>query len=314
MAQSEKKPGILEKEAFPRNVFMQPLTQQPITVPQRMRWQQAALEYHQQPPGECQYVLPQHTIRIALQAYLPFERRAGGERLQGSAVTRGDIAFCPASEAQWMRWLAPAEFLLISLHPALFIQLAEEAGIAGDSLEFTIDHGEIQDPLIFQIGQAFQAEFSGEISQLSELYIDMQARVLAAYLLKRYCHYSGKKTFVPPAAEHLTPAAGYKIAEYIQTYLDSPLSLAELAAVVDMSPYYFARCFKRTFGVSPHQYVLRARVESAKTILLTEEHALAELAARLGFADQSHFIRQFKRLTGMTPRAFALQYRKNFPA
>lgn len=314
MARNEEGSAILEKEAFPRNIFMQPLTQQPITVPKSKRWQQIALEYHQQPPGECRYALPRHTIRIALQPYLPFERSVDGERLQGSAVTRGDITFCPAGEPQWMRWLAPAEFLLLSLHPALFTSLAEEAGIAGDSLEFTIDHAEIQDPLIFQIGQAFHAELTGEISQLSELYIDMQVRALAAYLLRRYCRYSGKKTFALPAAERLAPAISHSIAEYIQTYLDHSLSITELAAVAGISPYYFARCFKQTFGVSPHQYVLRERIERAKTILLTEEHPLAELATRLGFADQSHFIRQFKRFTGLTPRAFVLQYRKNLPS
>lgn len=68
---------------------------------------------------------------------------------------------------------------------------------------------------------------------------------------------------------------------------------------------------KQTFGVSPHQYVLRQRIERAKTLLLQGDCSLVELADRLGFADQSHFIRQFKRFVGMTPRAFVLQHHKH---
>ena len=62
----------------------------------------------------------------------------------------------------------------------------------------------------------------------------------------------------------------------------------------------------RTFSVSPHQYLIQLRVNSARSLLSagSGEHSLAELASAVGFADQSHLTRHFKRIVGVTPRQF----------
>ena len=72
-----------------------------------------------------------------------------------------------------------------------------------------------------------------------------------------------------------------------------------------LSPYYFARQFKRATGLPPHQYVIARRVERAKRVLQTGgDFSLAQVAAHAGFSDQSQFSRHFKRLVGVTPREF----------
>ena len=78
-----------------------------------------------------------------------------------------------------------------------------------------------------------------------------------------------------------------------------------MAAVARLSPYHFARQFKRATGLPPHQYVILRRVEWAKRLLETgTDFSLAEVAAQAGFSDQSQFTHHFKRLVGVTPGQF----------
>jgi AraC family transcriptional regulator len=95
------------------------------------------------------------------------------------------------------------------------------------------------------------------------------------------------------------------VLEYIHQNLDAGLTLRDLAAVAHLSPYHFARLFKTSTGLPPHQYVIARRIERAKQLLRGgEELSLAQVAARAGFWDQGHFTRHFKRLVGITPKRF----------
>jgi AraC family transcriptional regulator len=98
-----------------------------------------------------------------------------------------------------------------------------------------------------------------------------------------------------------------RVLEYMQAHLDQELSLAALAAVVQMSPYYFSRLFKQSIGLSPHQYLLHQRVERAKHLLANPQRRIAEVSQELGFAAQSHFTTVFRKLVGTTPRAYQRQ-------
>src|SRR5215831_18411076 len=95
------------------------------------------------------------------------------------------------------------------------------------------------------------------------------------------------------------------VVEYIDEHLDAGLTLEQLAAVAQLSPYYCARQFRRATGLPPHQYVIARRVERAQQLLQQDRDlSLAEIAACAGFSDQSHFSHHFKRLTGATPGRF----------
>ncbi|MEL6166985.1 MAG: AraC family transcriptional regulator, partial [Cyanobacteria bacterium J06628_3] len=91
-------------------------------------------------------------------------------------------------------------------------------------------------------------------------------------------------------------------------YLDSDLSLNQLASSVQMSPHYFSRLFKETTGFTPHQYVINCRVKRAKELLKQGKLSIAEIAKEVGFVDQSHLHRYFKRKVGITPKQFSQQY------
>jgi AraC family transcriptional regulator len=84
-------------------------------------------------------------------------------------------------------------------------------------------------------------------------------------------------------------------------YLPDNLSVGDLADLVDLSRFQFARRFKQSTGATPHAYVMDERVARAKTLLLRTGIPLAEVAHQCGFADQSHMNRVFGARVGATP-------------
>ncbi|MBI4379549.1 MAG: helix-turn-helix transcriptional regulator [Nitrospinae bacterium] len=93
--------------------------------------------------------------------------------------------------------------------------------------------------------------------------------------------------------------------DFIETYISTDIRLEDIAALVNLSPYHFAREFKRTVGLSPHQYILSRKIDRAKELLGENKRSVAEIAYELGFADQSHLTRLFKRQVGITPAEYA---------
>ena len=83
--------------------------------------------------------------------------------------------------------------------------------------------------------------------------------------------------------------------------LSGSLRLADLARECGLSASQFSRAFRHTVGETPHQWLIRQRIECAKALLRGNESTLAEIALICGFCDQSHFNRTFKRFTGMAP-------------
>jgi transcriptional regulator of acetoin/glycerol metabolism len=101
----------------------------------------------------------------------------------------------------------------------------------------------------------------------------------------------------------LSPARTHRIHEYVSSNLDRNISIEELAEMAGLSVHHFARAFKQTVGMPPHSYILQRRIEQAQQMLRTTKVPLSEIALSLGFSDQSHLARHFRRMTGFPPSA-----------
>lgn len=89
--------------------------------------------------------------------------------------------------------------------------------------------------------------------------------------------------------------------DYMVAHLDGDPTIAQLATECGLSAGYFARAFRRTAGITPHQWLMRRRVENARELLLRGQLELASIATACGFVDQSHFTRIFARFEGESP-------------
>ena len=95
-----------------------------------------------------------------------------------------------------------------------------------------------------------------------------------------------------------------RVTEYVQQNLDKDLTLAELAGVVHMSPFHFARLFKCSTGVPPHRFVVRQRLTRARAFLAMEGQSIVEISRMVGYRTPSHFTTVFRRTLGITPGAY----------
>jgi len=95
-----------------------------------------------------------------------------------------------------------------------------------------------------------------------------------------------------------------KVRDYIDSHITNRLLAADLGALVGLSEAHFIRCFKRAFGVPPHAFVLRRRLQLAARYMLETEAPLSDIAVQCGFADQAHMGNRFREATGLSPAAW----------
>jgi AraC-like DNA-binding protein len=102
----------------------------------------------------------------------------------------------------------------------------------------------------------------------------------------------------------LPPRTVRRVREYIEAHLEENLSIQTLAETAGLSPAHFARAFKQSEGVTPHDYLVLCRVRRAQELLADTDMPLSHIALAAGFADQSHLARRFKEHVGVTPSSY----------
>jgi AraC family transcriptional regulator len=214
----------------------------------------------------------------------------------------GDLILGPAEQpVRWSLLDDPCEALVVTVRPEVIRWAAQEMSGADSSKIHIIGQPKLEDPLIRQILLTLRAEL--EARGVGErLYVESLRNMLAVHLLRHYSTLSRR----PDRWRGLgLPAPKLRRAiEAVEDHLVSGISLAELAEATGVSVSHFEVLFKRSTGVSPHQYLLRCRVGRAKELLRFGDLSLADVAARVGFCDQSHFTRHFKRIVGVTPSVY----------
>lgn len=273
----------------------------PIISSAAANWSNIFLVYHRQPaaivPEHC---LPYHQVCIKLGKPHRLEQAIDG-CTESVEVFPGEIGLYLANRNQAFSWDEEAEFLQLYIAPELLKQIGEE--IWNAPVDLRPQPTSFVDPLILQIGLALKSILETD-TPVGQLYADSMAHTLATHLLFRY---SARKSVVMPNQGCLSQQQLNQVINYVHENLARKISLIELAETIQLSPYHFARLFKQSTGLPPHQYQIKCRIERAKELLQLKKLTIADIAQIVGFSSQAHLNHQFKRWVGVTPNAFLCQ-------
>jgi AraC family transcriptional regulator len=112
-----------------------------------------------------------------------------------------------------------------------------------------------------------------------------------------------------PARGGLAPWQIRQVKAYVETHLDQAIRIEDLTAVIRLSPSYFSTAFRRSFGETPHAYLIRRRIERAQVLMLTTDEPLSQIAIACGLCDQAHLSKLFRRATNVSPNVWRRQRR-----
>jgi AraC family transcriptional regulator len=277
---------------------MESLRTQPLSPNLKVSWDGINVEYSQMPPGASDVVITKQLVSVAFAPQEQTTWRVDGGSSRTTPLPPGSVFLYSSREFVWSCWNQPTECVHMTLDPNLISRVALDCSLSSN---IEIEYRAIfADPTILHLAQLFKSEIlKGGIA--GKLYTESLANVLAVHLLRNY---SG--SLVKPALqdEPLDALKLNQLKEFIEEHLSEDLSIANMASVVHMSPFHFARAFKAATGQPPHRYVTHRRMERAKILLSVTRLPVAEVANRVGFSNQSHFSAQFRRATGTTPKGY----------
>ncbi len=273
--------------------------QSPVIYSRKTDWNGIGLRHWNVLAGEMEEkAFAYHEISLPFRGSFTTTRQTPGGDERSVLRTPGTLCVVPANQPVSIRWEEEIECLTMQLDPALLVRVAAESSHSKHVELRTV--GNIDDPLIWQIGLALLEESQAKIP-MGRLYAETMASTLAFHLLKNYT-VSGHQA--PNFVGGLSGNKLRRATEFINANLSDDVTLAEIAENVELSPYHFSRAFKRTTGLTPQQYLMQRRMELAKQLLTKIELPIIEISAQVGFKNQSHFTTFFRRLTAMTPKAW----------
>jgi AraC family transcriptional regulator len=244
-------------------------------------------------------VLAEHRLKI--HASRPVRGTCSHHRF---LYTRGDIDIQPAGYFDTWQEFQPGASLIIHVPDRLLRFAAEDMGLDPDTAKLDCVF-QLRDPCLEHIAWALEADRQARQPNGS-LFSEGLGLALAVHLLGNYR--AGASRIVsdapPLRARGLSAVKLKRLHAYIDEHLDQQLSIDQLAAVVSMSPSHLKLQFKRATGMAVHEYVIRQRVERAKSLLSHSDMSIGLVALEAGFAHQSHLARAMRRVLGVTPGMF----------
>jgi AraC family transcriptional regulator len=180
-----------------------------------------------------------------------------------------------------------------------FERIAADADIRGGSLHFN----KARIPALREIAPVFALAQAG-VAGAARVCWEELAILLAVKAIRLLDRTAGTQAFAPPS----TLARVTRAIRAIDRNSSAPHTLGTLAKEARLSPYHFLRSFRQLTGVTPHQYLLRARLRDAAARLTGTSDRILEIALDCGFGDVSNFNRSFRGEFGVSPRSYRANY------
>lgn len=249
-------------------------------------------------------VVPKHYFAMLTSHDFSWEWK-DGKKFRRHTMRNGQIWVNPAGEPFSHRITEYSEFVLLTLDPGAIANAVGDDRLVS-RVEFHRRHN-MEDPRLRGLIQSLirEAESGG---MMGRLFVESLVVELSVHFLRQYAAQ-------PVPLEGEAGLGGRRLSrclDYIHSGHSTALAIEAIAKETGMSKYHFIRAFRRAMGVTPHQYVLEWRLAKAREEIERADTPIIQIANELGFSDQSHFGRLFKRRYGVTPGHFA-RARRGFP-
>lgn len=218
--------------------------------------------------------------------------RFEGEPMRSAALKRGDLWLYSQGATVYVSMPLPVELTQVQIAPEVVRAAAEELRYPPRLISNGLMRAEQVNAMVARLEAEVQTGCPG-----GRLFGEEFAYALVGTLVGATAAASRQSTARAPHGRKLA-----SVLDYIHSHPTAELGLEDLARMARLSPFHFSRLFKASTALTPHQYVLRWRVEESKRLLRHSNMEIAEIALRLRFSDQSHFTALFRRVTGATPR------------
>ncbi|MEL6447746.1 MAG: AraC family transcriptional regulator [Pseudomonadota bacterium] len=224
-------------------------------------------------------------------------------RREWQSCPAGHVTFVPAGLAMDWMWNYTSESVHLTLSPELLDGIAAEAGLHDPTALKPLLR--VVDPTLAGLLHRLRDEAVSDALG-KDLMTSSLLTMIGTQLLRTT---QSPPTGASPNAEsRASDVDMQRCITLMRDRLSDNISLTELAETFGLSPFHFSRVFKLATGYPPHEFQLRLRIEKARDLLLARPRkTVAEIAVTLGFADESHFRRHFRRLVGTTPGRFRAQ-------
>lgn len=264
-------------------------------------WRGITVELHSLPPVEYpEHYVQGHRLAVVHRGKPITYEWKDGDRWKSVQAHPGIFFLQSHGGVNAPRWFEPFETVAIALDPSFIAQSFRDS-IVPERIRLQERRAEF-DGIVARFARQFEDELTNG-TYSGALYGESLALAFSLYLLERH---SENAQPLPRPRGKLSSLQLRDVIEYTHVNLSRSLSLTELAEHLNFSTFHFARLFKNSLGLSPHQYVLQNRVERAKKLIsVSASPNLSNIALQVGFYDQAHFGKAFKRVVGVSPKAFS---------
>jgi len=215
--------------------------------------------------------------------------------LEKFAYTAGDLALCDRHNGEWVG-LMNVPHLQLGISDAALMAACDEPN---GEVELR-PHRKFADSRLGALVAAVHAEMVAGFPS-GRLFLDSVEQAMAVTLVRGQ---AVRHRPVRISRGGLGPARVRRIKDLVQAKVEDDLTLDEMAQSVGLSTAHFARMFRKSTGQTPHQFVLRQRLELAKAMLRAPDARVLDVAVACGFKTQQHFAQVFRGVWGVSPTEY----------